>query len=588
MNKVAIRANDLVKEYRLYRSPTDRLLDVMGLLRRAEGRYSEHRALDGISFEIRAGEKVGIIGRNGAGKSTLLKMITRTIEPTSGQLEVNGATQALLQIGTGFHPDFTGRDNVISYLAQMGISGARAELLAREIIEFAEIEEYIDQPVKTYSTGMSARLMFAASTVIEPDLLVIDEILGVGDAYFSRKSYDRIKSLCSRHDTTLLLVSHDIYSAAQICDRMIWIDRGRMKFDGEPKSAINLYEASIKEQEEIRLRRKALLATGQLGGSRAKQAQMLIELRSTDGAPLTGSLFLYEAALCDGTTKLAIIDPVKGRAGDEDTSSLELVFEGSSWQTTEEAGRTDGIILANHGSPFHKGMLRAQFGSDLASPVLSLAIESATEQAVSAIVYGANQVGYLGGHLALKAGHRVAWNVPLDVSRLERISDLIEGDTETRHGSGAIRITGVDILDGQGGSVRQLTFGAPVTMRMSYVVQDATRAAAAEVNIAIFRDGVLDVMRLFGTDLNLAVSGTGGIIEIRLPKLLLAPGTYLATILVAKSGYYEAASGKPFSINPDVFDVLSRSLGFAVKPTHPAFNGTVAVQEATWEVRATG
>src|SRR5262249_6339835 len=153
------------------------------------------------------------IGRNGAGKSTFLKLVTRVIEPSSGTLEVAGKVHALLQIGTGFHPDFTGRENVFAFFAQLGITGEDARRRFADVVEFAEIEEYIDQPVKTYSTGMSVRLMFSASTSIEPELLVLDEVLGVGDAYFAHKSFERMRELCEREAATLLLVTHDVYSA---------------------------------------------------------------------------------------------------------------------------------------------------------------------------------------------------------------------------------------------------------------------------------------------------------------------------------------------------------------------------------------
>src|SRR5207245_8841741 len=192
-----------------------------------------HSALDGVSVEVRRGEKVAVIGRNGAGKSTFLKLVTKVIQPTAGSLEVRGDVHALLQIGTGFHPDFTGRQNVNAYLAQLGVTGADASRRCADAIAFAELEEYIDQPVKTYSTGMAVRLMFSASTAISPDLLVLDEILGVGDAYFAQKSYERMRDLCERNRTTLLLVTHDIYSAVKMCGRLVWSDRGRVLIDGD-------------------------------------------------------------------------------------------------------------------------------------------------------------------------------------------------------------------------------------------------------------------------------------------------------------------------------------------------------------------
>src|SRR5439155_18071854 len=190
MSDVVIRATDLTKVYRLYTKPAYRFLDMFGLLGPRPGAFTEHAALAAINLEIRRAEKVAIIGRNGAGKSTFLKLVTRVIQPTSGRLDVRGDVHALLQIGTGFHPDFTGRENVYAYFAQLGITGPEARRKCAEVVEFAELEEYIDQPVKTYSSGMALRLMFSTSTAITPDLLVLDEILGVGDAYFAQKSYE--------------------------------------------------------------------------------------------------------------------------------------------------------------------------------------------------------------------------------------------------------------------------------------------------------------------------------------------------------------------------------------------------------------
>src|SRR5437588_5909668 len=215
-----VRIRALTKVYRLYRRPQQKFLDMLGLLRKPDS-FAEHHALDGIDLELRRGERVGIIGRNGAGKSTLLKLISGVIEPTSGSLEVFGDARALLEITSGFHPEFTGRDNAKAYLAQLGVAGTEAERLIVQIVDFAEIEEYIDQPVKTYSSGMAVRLMFATSTAITPDLLVLDEVLGVGDAYFAQKSYRRMQELCDRDGTTLLFVTHDIFSAVRMCPRII-------------------------------------------------------------------------------------------------------------------------------------------------------------------------------------------------------------------------------------------------------------------------------------------------------------------------------------------------------------------------------
>src|SRR5919202_2877465 len=287
MNNLIIQARELTKVYRLYSKPQYRFLDMFGLLGKKRGAFTEHAALDGVNMEILRGEKVAFIGRNGAGKSTLLKLITNVTEPTSGQLKVKGKVHALLQIGTGFHPVFTGRENVYAYLAQLGVTGREANRKCAEIIEFAELEEYIDQPVKTYSTGMGARLMFSTSTAITPNLLVLDEVLGVGDAYFTQKSYERIRELCEGEGATLLLVTHDVYSASKICDRVIWIDRGRVLMDGNAPTLIKAYEDSIRTQEEQRLRKRKLENLKALRGTNLAEQpdHILFEIRSRDNRP---------------------------------------------------------------------------------------------------------------------------------------------------------------------------------------------------------------------------------------------------------------------------------------------------------------
>ena len=271
----AIRARDVRKVYRLYASRRDRVLDMLGLLGRARaGR--EVAALDGVSLEIARGEKVAVIGRNGAGKSTLLKLVSGVTQPTSGTLDVSGAVHALLQIGSGFHPDFTGRQNVYAYFAQLGITAAEAERRLAEVVDFAELAEYIDQPVATYSTGMAVRLMFSASTAIVPDLLLLDEVLGVGDAYFAHKSFERISALCARQGTTLLLVTHDLYSAARVCNRIVWLDRGRVLLDGDASFVVKAYEESIRHQEEARLRDEKQRRLRALQGANAPASTMLV------------------------------------------------------------------------------------------------------------------------------------------------------------------------------------------------------------------------------------------------------------------------------------------------------------------------
>ncbi len=242
-----IELDDLSKIYRLYKSIGDQIWALTGLDRYRFWRKTkaqDFRALDHLSLSIGAGERVGIVGRNGAGKTTLLKILTGAIQPTEGTLNVDGPVQALMQVGLGFHPDFTGYQNIRSSLIYNGLDAGETDAAIAEIVDFVELGDFLQQPFKTYSLGMRSRLQFATATAIRPDILVIDEVLGAGDAYFSAKSADRVKRLTGS-GCTLLLVSHSMSQILQFCDRVIWLDLGKVVMDGPPLDVINAYEEFI-------------------------------------------------------------------------------------------------------------------------------------------------------------------------------------------------------------------------------------------------------------------------------------------------------------------------------------------------------
>lgn len=205
--------------------------------------------LRNISFTVNSGEAVGIIGVNGAGKSTLLKLITGTTRATEGQCEITGRVAAILELGMGFHPDFTGKENAIMAAQLLGIDSREMLEMMTEIEEFADIGDYINQPLRVYSSGMSVRLAFAVATVKRPDVLIIDEALSVGDAYFQQKSFKRIRRF-QAEGTTLLLVSHDVAAVRSICDNVIWLDQGRVRSKGETKAVLDEYAASLYEKNQ--------------------------------------------------------------------------------------------------------------------------------------------------------------------------------------------------------------------------------------------------------------------------------------------------------------------------------------------------
>lgn len=380
---LAIRARGLTKAYRLHDNPGNRLLDLFGLIPKRDPRVREHLALQDVSFDIAKGEKVAIIGRNGAGKSTLLKLITRVTDATSGVLEVHGQSRALLQIGTGFHPEFTGRQNVAAYLASLGVSNA--DTLVADAIAFAELEDYADQPVKTYSTGMAMRLMFAASTMMKPDLLVIDEVLGVGDAYFQRKSFERIRELCAGRATTLLLVTHDIYSAAQLCDRMIWIDRGRLLIDADPPTVMRAYEDSIREQEERRLRIKALQQAHERGIG-ARLERVVVEIQAKENQPPAAPVWFSRITLLADGAPVASL-----RFGDdafEDKDGARLLREGANWSDPAFVDGRQARALRPFGASFHKvaGVLDIAAPGGLAALDVAVLVEYRMESPAPLLV----------------------------------------------------------------------------------------------------------------------------------------------------------------------------------------------------------
>jgi ABC-type polysaccharide/polyol phosphate transport system ATPase subunit len=239
-DNVVIQVENLGKCYRIYNTPKDRLKQAIWRTRRQY--YREFWALRHVNFSVRRGETLGIIGRNGSGKSTLLKMICDTLTPTEGSVQTHGRIAALLELGSGFNPEFTGRENIAINARLLGLSEKEVEEKFDQIVEFAEIGQFIDQPVKTYSSGMFVRLAFAIASHSNPDILIVDEALSVGDIAFQNKCITRIKNL--RDDgLTLLFVSHDLSTLQLICDRAIWIHEGKLKDAGDPVRVSQEYYA---------------------------------------------------------------------------------------------------------------------------------------------------------------------------------------------------------------------------------------------------------------------------------------------------------------------------------------------------------
>ena len=241
---IAVRASRIGKSYRLYDRPADRWKEF--LLRRP--RHRDFAALSDVSFELPAGAALGVIGENGAGKSTLLKIVAGTTHASEGTVEREGVVASILELGMGFHPEFTGRENARMNAALLGLTGPELRRRLPGIREFAELGDFFDRPVRTYSSGMALRLAFAVATHVDADVLIVDEALAVGDGYFQKKSIDRITDFHKRGGT-LLFCSHALYYVALLCDRAIWLREGRVAAAGPALSVVRAYEAFLQERE---------------------------------------------------------------------------------------------------------------------------------------------------------------------------------------------------------------------------------------------------------------------------------------------------------------------------------------------------
>ncbi len=245
MSKITV--DNLSVKFRIYHNKSPSLKEMLaGLFRKEElGAYSDFWALDNVSFEINKGDRVGIVGRNGAGKSTLLKALCRVYEPKHGTIYTEGKIAPLLEIGAGFHPEFTGRENIYFNGSILGYQKKELQKIEQTVIDFAEIEEFIDTPVKYYSTGMYTKLAFSLATAMDPDILILDEIFNGGDAAFKEKATARMRAMIDKANI-MIMVSHDTQLVKSLCNRVLWMDHGKLIADGPAEATVDQYLSSKK------------------------------------------------------------------------------------------------------------------------------------------------------------------------------------------------------------------------------------------------------------------------------------------------------------------------------------------------------
>ncbi len=337
-----ISVQNVSKLYRIYDTPAGRLKEIV-----LRGRRKYHRdfwALTDVSLEVKTGETVGVIGRNGAGKSTLLQIIAGVLQPTHGDVRVEGRVTALLELGSGFNPEYTGRENILMSGQILGFSEAEMESRIEVIVRFAELEAFVDQPVKTYSTGMIMRLAFASAIHVDPDVLIVDEALSVGDVYFQRKSLDRMEHF-RRSGKTVLFVTHDPALVQRFCDKALWLEGGRAQMYGTARDVVTHYQAFCERLESERLRAagKDSSRTDQL--STAEHERILRELELTGTRWGNGRIRFTEVEMCeaDGGAKWVF------KSGDEVTIRLHFTADDAYPQPVfaVDIYRYDGIFVGS-------------------------------------------------------------------------------------------------------------------------------------------------------------------------------------------------------------------------------------------------
>ena len=334
--KIAIEVKELEKAYKLYDKPSDRLREALGLTRKK--RYKEHYALKGVDMTIYQGETVGIIGTNGSGKSTILKIITGVLNPSKGSVSVNGRISALLELETGFNMEYNGIENVYLNGTMMGFSKKEIDAKMDDILSFADIGEYVYQPVKTYSSGMFVRLAFAVAINIEPEILIVDEALSVGDVFFQAKCYHKFEEF-KKMGKTILFVSHDLSSISKYCDRVVLLNQGVKLGEGTPKEMIDAYKQVLVGQYPLSEEGEDnLLDDKDIEAAAAAQADGAETLRNPD--------------LLEYGTKSAVIE---------------------DYYVTDEADRRSNAIIKGQQCSVH---MTVRFMEDLPAPIFAFTIKN--------------------------------------------------------------------------------------------------------------------------------------------------------------------------------------------------------------------
>lgn len=584
MSDIAIKIEGVAKSFRRFRHPGWRALDAFGISV-PRSRFDVFGALKGIDIEVQKGERVALIGRNGAGKSTLLRLISGQMQPDTGSVYVAGNIQALMELGTGFHPDFSGIENIHAALALQGLSGTLLRTQVDEIIDFTELEDFIDRPVREYSAGMYARLAFAVATTIKPEILIVDEILGAGDAYFVGKSIQRMKGL-TENGATVLFVSHDMSSVQLLCERAIWIDRGTVRKEGPILQVSKAYLTAVREDEELRIRARSMSLTRQQAAGLDCQSRLtLFRLVGSEGSPPRKPLAVSAMRFGSGDTEFGCIEP--NRPSDQGNGPI-LDATHMNWHGPEAAFGRSCWLFGDFGGLYSHAPWQITWPSrQVGKYWIELDVQASGTHSVAIEQFDPETNDYV--RLAeidacvsdqWKSVHVSCLEQPLaEAGQVVEKLDLLTLTPEDRYGSGESSITAFGFLDADGERRHTLITGENV----SAIFACSTRGEVCNpvAVIAVYRPDGTCAMQVVSNRDGTALGTVSGerLIKVEFAPLQLGPGDYIVSIALFKELNIATR------VEPQAYDLHDRCYALKILPP-PGVGIEIGVvnQAATWEL----
>lgn len=586
MSEPVIRLAGVGKMYKVFPNKLDNLIDALGFSSVVGWKRSARRefwALRGVDLEVPPGSRLGIVGRNGAGKSTLLKLITGNLSATEGTVEVRESIHALLDAGAGFHPEFTGYENVRASLAYQGLSGGEMERAVEEIAEFTELGAFLDQPYRTYSSGMQARLAFAAATaVVRPKVIVIDEVLGAGDAYFIGKSNERMRQLV-QSGATVLIVSHSLDHVTRICEEAIWVDRGVVVRRGPALEVVKAYQQFTRLLEDRRLRaRNRRFNAAEVAAGRGDEYADTVALALSLEGPRGTSCRVSRLALLRGDEVEEEL--LVGSAQDADPSHASFVItDQSDWLRPEMRGGVACRRLApGAGRP---AVGRAAFNLYAVHDEQRYALEATYRMSAPGRL--AAEVSWNGavqqkGDLPPAVGEWRKERLPLILHRPEGSAAapaLVVGSGTAAGrrwpGEATLTIEEVRLLDGEGRERAAFDHGERMVVRVSLAARQTGTFDLVPTAVFYRLDGTL-VTRQIGDPSTLTVrEGDRPVLRLDMGPINFGNGRYLISLAMYRT--LDLTAVQPAR----TYDLVDRSFEFSVSGTPPLLDG-IFRHPGTW------